>query len=195
MIQIRKNIFETNSSTTHCLVIGKTPDIKEKIEEFKKEHGTHIVFGKMLYKDVYDNVLWKDPSMNEDTPFQVKADMLYFSMYVWTDGTDVLSFLYRRQKLTEKLNELGFTVEYREDPELLNEDNNYRTYDIDENMWDYMWNDMDEIVNYLFGKYVLYYSWCDEGCMECPHSIDEAIHRFSQYEKNGEAEFEVHHYR
>lgn len=197
MKQIRTGIFETNSSTTHCLVVSRDRITKENIEKFKKENGNYIIFGKMPYSEV-DKILWKEPVIDESTDFQTKADLLYFSMYVWTDCTDVLTFLHRRKMLTEKLNELGFTVEYKEDPELLNNDGGYNNnkYDAgDENMFDKMWWNIDEVINYLFNDHVLYYSWCDECCQECPKEIDEALHRFSTYEKTNNEEFEVHHYR
>lgn len=193
MIQFRKGIFETNSSTTHCLVVSRNRVTEDVIEKFKQEHGTHIVFGKMPYSKIED-ILWKDPTIDEDTSFQVKADLLYFSMYVWTEDTDVLSFLFHRKQLTEKLNELGFTVEFKEDSELLNEDKYYRRYDVSENMWEEMWSDINEVIDYLFTDHVLYYTWCDECCAECPKAIDEAINRYSNYEKSGE-ELSVHHYR
>ena len=193
MIQVRKNIFETNSSTTHCLVIGKTPTLQEKIEEYKKANGNKIVFGKTSYEDIQKNYLWKDPSINENTPFQVRADMLYFSMYIWTDCSTVADFLEHRQQLTEKLNELGFEVEYHEDPEVL-KNAPYAKYDVEENMFEEMWHDINEVIYYLFNDHVLYYSWCDECCQECPKSIEEAIERFGKYEDNGE-EMVVHHYR
>ena len=49
-------------------------------------------------------------------------------------------------------------------------------------------------VDYLFGNHVLYYSWCDEGGMECPESIEEALHRFAEYERSGE-EMKIHYDR
>lgn len=163
MKQIRTGIFETNSSTTHCLVVSRDRITKENIEEFKKKNGTHIIFGKKSYSKIED-ILYKDPTIDENTNFQTKADLLYFSMYVWTDCTDVLTFLYRRKMLTEKLNELGFTVEYKEDPKLLDEKGfNNCKYDVSENMWDEMWSDINEVIDYLFDDHVLYYSWCDEG--------------------------------
>ena len=193
MIQFRKGIFETNSSTTHCLVVSRNRVTEDAIEKFKQEHGTHIVFGEMPYSKV-EKILLKDPTIDENTSFQVKADFLYFSMYVWTENTDVLSFLFHRKQLTEKLNELGFTVEFREDSELLNEDRFYRTYDVSENMWEEMWSDINEVIDYLFTDHVLYYTWCDECCAECPKDIDEAITRYSKYENDGE-QMSVHHYR
>lgn len=197
MKQIRTGIFETNSSTTHCLVVSRDRITKENIEEFKKKNGTHLIFGKMPYSEV-ENVIWKDPIIDENTDFQTKADLLYFSMYVWTDCTDdVLTFLYRRKSLTEKLNELGFTVEYKEDPELFKDRGyNNNKYDAgDENMWDEMWSDIDEVIDYLFNDHVLYYYWCDEGGCECPKEIDEALDRFSTYEKENNEKMNVHHYR
>lgn len=192
MIQVRKNIFETNSSTTHCLVIGKTQTLQKKIEEFKKTNGNKIVFGKNPYDEVRER-MYNDPTIDENTSFQDKADILYFSMYVWTDCSTVADFLEHRQQLTDKLNELGFEVEYHEDPEVL-KNSGYSRYDVENNMFEEMWHDVNEVIYYLFNDHVLYYSWCDECCQECPESIEEAIERFGKYEDNNE-EMIIHHYR
>lgn len=65
MKQIRTRIFETNSSTTHSLTIARNKVTPEVIEEFKKEHGTHIIFGLNPYKKIQKKILWKDPSIDE----------------------------------------------------------------------------------------------------------------------------------
>lgn len=183
MIQIRHRIFETNSSTTHSLTITTNSVTPEIIEQFKKEHGNHIVFGKNSYDTIYD-IIHKDPGIDENTSFQVKADILYFSMYVWTEGTNVAEFLYNRKALTERLQEMGFTVEFREDPKVI-EEYDWHKYDVDENMFENLWhgNYIDEVIDFLFNDHVLYYAWCDEGCMECPKAILEAEDRFESYKE------------
>ena len=198
MIQVRNSIFETNSSSTHCLVISKPRELyedyfKEYIKFFQEKMGKKIVFGKNPYS-VIQEYLHKDPSIDENTDFQIKADMLYFSMYVWTECGTVGEFLVHKKQLVDKLTELGFEVEFREDPKVLDEID-YHKYDVDENMWDEMWSNIDEVMYYLFNDHVLYYTWCDECCEECPKDIEDAIYRFEQYELNGNEEMIVHHYR
>lgn len=187
MKQIRPWIFETNSSTTHSLTIARNKVIPEVIEEFKKEHGTHIIFGLYPYEKI-KNVLWQDPSIDENTPFQIKADILYLSMYLWNSGySEIAEFLIDKKKLEDKLGEFGFTVEFREDPKLFeNNEYRYHGYDMGENLFKNMWHDINEVIDFLFGDHVLYYTWCDECMPECPEEIDQALDRFMEYEKTEE---------
>lgn len=191
MLRLRNNIFETNSSTTHSLTIARNKVTPEVIEKFKKENGTHIIFGLNKYEDI-EKVLWDDPSIDENTPFQIKADILYFSMYVWTDCYSIRQYILDKKLLTSKLEELGFTVEFREEDDILKDYSN--TYDLDDNEFVNMYHNIDEVIDYLFGNHVLYYSWCDEEGMEFPESIEEALHRFAEYERSGE-EMERHYNR
>lgn len=186
MIQKRHNIFETNSSTTHSLTITTNKITPEEIEQFKKEHGTHIIFGKNSYEKIYDK-LYDEPAINEYTPFQIKADILYFSMYVWNNSGNVAEFLYNRNLLQRTLENMGFTVEFREDPKVI-EEYDYHRYDLDDNEFENLWRGdyIDEVISFLFNPRTLYYSWCDEGCMECPKAIIEAEIRFSEYHQTDE---------
>ena len=188
MIQKRPGLFETNSSTTHSLTITRGRVTPEVIEKFKKENGTHIVFGINSYDEIY-NIIWHLPGIDENTPFQIKADILYISMYVWNND-DILEFLHNRNALQKKLEELGFTVEFREDPKLiLNE--GFHKSDVDENIFDYLWNDnnTDEVIDYLFDDHVLFYMWNDECYEECPKEIDEAEERFYRYKDTEEQKY------
>lgn len=186
MIQTRHRIFETNSSTTHSLTITINSVTPEVIEQFKKEHGTHIVFGKNSYDTIYD-IVYKDPAIDENTSFQIKADILYFSMYVWTEGTNVAEFLYNKKALTDRLQEMGFTVEFREDPQVI-ENYDWHKYDIDENLFENLWRGdyIEEVIDFLFNPHTLYFRWCDECCAECPKAIIEAEDRFIEYHKTEE---------
>lgn len=113
-------------------------------------------------------------------------------MYVWTEGYTIRDYLLDKKLLTSKLEKLGFTVEFREEENILKDYSHI--YDLEYNEFVNMWSDIDEVIDYLFGNHVLYYSWCDEGGMECPKSIEEALHRFAEYEKSGE-EMEIHYDR
>ena len=189
MIQIRHNLFETNSSSTHALIISKHSF--DMIEQHKKEFGNHIVFGKNSYEKIYD-IIYNYPGIDEYTSFQIKADILYFSMYVWSNYSNAAEFLYKRNNLTSTLENLGFTVEYIEDPDILLSFN-YHAYDLDENIFDDLWNDVDNVIDFLFNPHTLYYCWSDECCDECPKQIQEAIKRFVEYEKKEEQK--VYYYR
>ena len=184
MIQTRPGLFETNSSTTHSLTITRGRVTPEVIEKFKKENGTHIVFGINSYEKIY-NIIWNLPGIDENTPFQIKADILYISLYVWNNG--ILEFLHNRNALQEKLEELGFTVEFREDPELILNEGLHES-DMSENIFDYLWydNNTDNVIDYLFDDHVLFYMWCDECMPECPKEIVEAKNRFCNYKKTEE---------
>ena len=189
MIQKRHNIFETNSSTTHSLTIARNALTPEIIEQFKKEHGTHIIFGVNSYEDIRD--LWsKDPIIDESTDFQIKADILYFAMYVWGNYENPVEFLYERNKLKAALENLGFTVEFNEDQKIL-EEYSWHHYDIYVNLFENMFPDINEAIDYLFYDHVLYYEWCDECMSECPEAIDEAEDRFANYNE----EFKHYTYR
>ena len=187
MIERRQRIFETNSSTTHSLTIARNTVTSETIEKFKKENGTHIIFGLNPYEKI-EKVLYEDPTIDENTPFQIKADILYLSMYLWNDcNTQVAEFIVDRKKLQNKLEELGFTVEFREDPKLFeNYEYQYHRDDVDENLFENMWHDINEVIDFLFGDHVLYYTWCDECMSKCPEEIDQALDRFMEYEKTEE---------
>ena len=182
MKQIRYRIFETNSSTTHSLTIARNTVTSETIEKFKKENGTHIIFGLNPYEKI-EKVLYEDPTIDENTPFQIKADILYFSMYLWND-CEVAEFLVNKKELQDKLIDLGFTVEFREDPKLF-EDYEYKYHrdDVSENLFENMWYNTNEIIDFLFGSHVLYYTWCDECMSKCPEEINKALDRFEEYEK------------
>lgn len=187
MIQKRHNIFETNSSTTHSLTITTTNMTPEFIESFKKEYGDHIVFGKNSYEEVR-NMMHAEPAIDETTVFQIKADILYFSMYVWNEGGGcVAKFLYHKKLLTEKLEEMGFTVEFREDIKVIQNYEWYQ-YDIDVNLFEELWHDpnVDEVIDFLFNPHTLYWTWCDECMSECPEYIVEAENRFYEYEETEE---------
>ena len=187
MLRLRSNIFETNSSTTHSLTIARNKVTPEVIEEFKKEHGTHIIFGLYPYEKI-EKVLWENLSIDENTPFQVKADILYLSMYLWSSGySQVAEYMIDKKKLQDKLSELGFTVEFREDPKLFeNYEYQYHRDDVDENLFENMWHDINEVIDFLFGDHVLYYTWCDECMSKCPEKINQALDRFMEYGKTEE---------
>lgn len=196
MIQIRHKIFETNSSSTHCLVIAKDPNLTETITKHKEKFGNKIVFGLNSYEDTVKKTY--NVIIDESTDFQTKADMLYFSMYVWNDFENVCEFLDTRNRLANKLKEYGFEVEFREDPALLeNENYRYKKYEMEDSQFENMLcdNTMTEVLNYLFNDHVLCYEWCDEGCAECPEEITEAINRFAKYEDENNEEMIIHHYR
>ena len=186
MKQIRPRIFETNSSTTHSLTIARNKVTPEIIDEFKKEHGTHIVFGLNPYEEI-EKILHKNLRVDENTTFQIRADILYFSMYVWDENRRVAEFLYHKSLLTEKLTELGFTVEFREDPEVLKE-YDWHDHDIGENLFECLWHGdyIEEVIDYLFSNHVLYYTWCTECRSEVPEDIREAEDRFQEYSKTEE---------
>ena len=185
MRQIRYGLFETNSSTTHSLTIARGVVTPEIIEEFKKKNGTHIIFGVNSYDDIY-KLLWKNIVIDENTDFQIKADILYFSMYVWVDGNgNIAEFLHDRKVLEEKLNELGFTVEFREDPKVI-EEYDWHMYDLSYNPFECMFRDINEVIDYLFYNHVLYYRWCDECSAREPEEITEAEIRFEEYKKTEE---------
>jgi len=187
MIQIRHKIFETNSSTTHCLVIMKTPKINELIAKHKARYGNKIVFGVNKYDDIKP-ILYKNVIIDESTDFQTKADVLYLSMYLWTEGS-VIDFLEKRRDLTEALTKLGFDVEYREDLQLQYEN---AKYDLENNMFENM--NADEAINFLF-NHSLYYEWNDECCSEIPSSVDNAICRFTEFKNKLNEEEVIYSYR
>lgn len=187
MIQTRHRIFETNSSTTHCLVIMKTPKINDLITKHKERYGNKIVFGVNKYDDIMS--IWhKNVIIDETTDFQTKADILYFSMYVWTEGS-VIAFLEKRRELTNALAKLGFEVEYREDMQLQYE---HAQYDLENNMFENM--NADEAVNFLF-NHSLYYEWNDECCDEIPSNVDEAICKFTDFKNKLNEEEVIYDYR
>jgi hypothetical protein len=106
-------------------------------------------------------------------------------MYVWNNG--ILEFLHNRNALQEKLEELGFTVEFREDPELILNEGLHES-DMSKNIFDYLWHGdyIDEVIDYLFDDHVLFYMWCDECMPKCPKEIVEAKNRFCNYKKTEE---------
>lgn len=183
MIQIRHSIFETNSSTTHSLTITIGKVDNKVIKDFKKKYGNYIIFGLNDYDTIYD-IMHKDPVIDETTPFQVKADILYFSMYVWTECGNIAEFIHNKNLLTKRLIEMGFKVEFREDPKVI-EEYDWHKYDVSENMFENLWGDTDieEVISFLFDDHVLYYTWCDECMKECPQAIVEAEERFLKYKE------------
>ena len=65
MIQIRKNVFETNSSSTHCLVLSKEENLEVHEELFQKEY---------VIKPWVENYNWETPLASPYSPPWAEAN-------------------------------------------------------------------------------------------------------------------------
>lgn len=185
-VQIRRGIFETNSSSTHSLTIGSNP----KTELANLLNGV-ICFGTKTYKDVEDKFKYifkinGKAASTED--IQLRADLFYrvLTESEWqSSNLTVPTYLAMKDKITKALKTIGVEAVFNEDIEMFKdsyvEDGDFELfYDIA------TIKNQDEFnkvfLNYLFGD-VLYYVFCDEGVSwerydEIANSIESNMKRF-----------------
>ena len=166
MIQIRKGVFETNSSSTHSICISK-----EKIKA-KDVDGRKIYFG-------FGEYGWEFGCVNDT------ASYLHTAI---ADMSRIKEYKERIKRIKQILNKYG--VEYEFEPVKF-VDNEYGGYVIPADnryayvdhagecadMVDALLNDEDLLIRYLFGKSCIYTGYdisdCSDMCNEAESMVWE----------------------
>lgn len=188
-IQIRKGVFETNSSSTHSLTIGS---IKEPFD-VKSVTGDAVLVGKTstdkLDEIVYGNSDFTINGKPEDSvDWQKRLDLLYRYCICDLDkqyGDSIIGFLNFRNLITNTFAEYGVEAVFVDDEEWLSQ---YLNFYFEDNPFEDILYCTDKkeqkemLIGYLFGD-VLYYSFCDECCSdrrynEFMHKVNETEERF-----------------
>lgn len=125
-IQIRRGVFETNSSSTHALCLGKNPI----------RTTDHIDFGKLT-----DSEQW-----NSENTLQYRADILFAAIIRTFRGQEAFIRLGKLEKL---LGELGITYTFNLGLDYLENDLPYVAEEFDD-MVEMLLGDSSILERYLF---------------------------------------------
>ena len=169
-VQIRKNVFETNSSTQHTVTICSD----------KTNYSDYIGKTIILGKDVdYDDLLL---SRNKRNPI-IKLNQLWLS--ILSSDTSLYKFMTETMFLKETFKKIGINVEVSVDPE------DYRW--ADEHRWDiddlsctieWVFNSEEDIINYVFNQDSWYDSY-EDSYSECPYENDIKQGNKTEWYRNG----------
>lgn len=131
-IQIRKSVFETNSSSTHALCLGKGYKITQDV----------LNFGVILSKDYW--------SAKQD--YQYRADTLFAGIISKYEYNDTKPFV-RLGKLINILNKLNITYTFNFDEDYIENNLPY----VEETEWvDNVLESEDNFLRYIFNDYSEY---------------------------------------
>ncbi len=165
--QIRRNVFETNSSTQHTLTLIKSKTIDSTWEKFKKENPS-IVVGLTLLEKVYN---LSDPFVVEmgKLSLQEKIDLLFYSTMC---SYDTMSFVKNIGHLMKFFKEEGIQVRVMFD-NIMDQCDEYGWIFETESMPRFI-NDnntsKDEIKQFIVSNECWYTSYADD-CMDEPKEI------------------------
>ena len=125
-IQIRRGVFETNSSSVHTLSISKDKDIISKVNKNISE----IVFGQDTINAHCDSIV------------QGKISEIF--EYMISDN-DLSKFINSKNKIERCLNSVGISCKFD-----LNENTDYNCYCENRYVFDDLFNEDDETFTFLF---------------------------------------------
>lgn len=158
--QIRKNVFETNSSTQHTVTVCNENTI------YSDYVGKTIVLGKNID---CDDILYN--SRKKRNPV-IKINQLWLSLL--GSETSMYQFIKGINTIKSALNKIGINVELSTDPEDYKWADEHRWYgDIDDLNCVVAWvfNSEEDIVNYIFNQDSWYDSYEDD-CGGCPYETE-----------------------
>lgn len=179
-IQVRQNVFETNSSTQHTLCIKKSNgdflNALKKVNEIGKgftvpSNDTISWYEQFSYKDV---VGLSDLSLVE------RLDILVASTLANYDRDSFLESLSMIQKFLSDIG-MEMNVDFEK---LYNLQNGYYW---DDGLYASV-NDMissENIYDFLFSEDCVHTSFCDECCGEPSESVESVWERFDNMPKDG----------
>jgi len=165
MKQIRKNLFETNSSTQHSLTFAfevNKGDLKTLIG------SDTIKFGVRTLKEIYNaNTKKKNYAVDCDNTFswQDRADLFFWKLIGAANSP--ASILITLEKIREIFKKYGIEVEFliAKNIEYLKEEFEYwrESDSVNSNLTNYADEDFeDQLINYIFSPYILEYSFSDD---------------------------------
>lgn len=176
--QIRKGVFETNSSTQHAICIKRVED-PEKIIALLKEQGDVFTVPSNDSVSWYDNLTRKSVIDLSGFNFIEKLDILVASSLANYERDGFLGSL---SMIQEALAESGVKLIVDFEKLLKLHDNYYW----DDGLYGSV-NDMigrSNIFDFLFSDDCVHTSWCDECCGEPDDNIKAAWKRFDDMPKN-----------
>lgn len=145
--QIRKNVFETNSSTQHTITIcSQNTNYSDYI-------GKTIVLG-----DFDDDFLWKN---SKKDPI-VKLNLIWCYMCTMRIGEFIKTFKF----IQKTLKSIGINID------IIDDENKYYEYDYDTSgyMYDVVLNEEhpEKLINFIFNKDSWYDSY-EDNYGDCPY--------------------------
>ena len=152
-IQIRKNVFETNSSTQHTLTIcNRNTDYSDYV-------GKTIILGKDVPKDLF----WSDKN---------KCNPLYKFQMLWVAcigyNTDIRTFIHNMKLIKSTFEKIGINIELNYDESVYDE---WEYYGEDIDVIKSAFNSEEDLINFVFNQDSWYDSY-EDNYGECPYEND-----------------------
>lgn len=149
-VQIRRSVFETNSSTNHTLAIRRK-DIDST------SRGLTLNLAETPFKELDERFYPEVVSLNELT-LQEKVDVLFYSILAsYCEGREVLEDILKIQDVLEKY---GITVNVNWKNLRANLDNYFHTSIF--SLVNQRLSSEDDIIQFLFSDEAYYTEYCDE---------------------------------
>lgn len=172
-VQIRKNVFETNSSTQHTVTVcNENTDYSDYV-------GKTIVLGKNVD---CDEILFNERKKRNPI---VKMNQLWLSLL--GSETSMYQFMKGIDTIKKALNKIGITIELSTDIEDYEWADAHRWYgDIDDLSCAIAWvfNSEEDIINYVFNQDSWYDSY-EDNYGECPYEKDIKQGNKTEWYRNG----------
>lgn len=160
-IQVRRHVFETNSSTNHTLAIRKIDHDKIKRQDkiYKVPSRTFKEVEKFFYNDVVKF---------HEKDFQLRLDVLFYSALANYSAREALEFVFMVKNILECH---GIKIELNIDKIMDSIDSFFDT-----SIYGFLntVSTEDLIIDFLFSNEVYYTEYCDE-CGTLPSKELEAI--------------------
>lgn len=171
-VQVRKTVFETNSSTQHTVTICN------QNTTYTDYIGKTIILGKDID---YDDLLYGE---NKRKPI-VKINQLWLSLL--GSETSMYQFMLKTNFLKETFKKIGINVEVSTDPNDYKWAYEHRWYgDIDDLdcVLGWVFNSEEDIINYVFNQDSWYDSY-EDNYMDCPYEDDIKSGNKTEWYRNG----------
>lgn len=182
-VQIRKGVFETNSSNQHSLVLRKKPDVQQSWETLRNSHK-EITIGLTSLRDIEELECSIVVNIGE-LDMQKKLDMLFYSRF---GSYNAIEFCKEIGVLVKIFREEGIDIHF-EFGDVLN-DNAPTWCVIDGDLIGMIGSNVNtkaEIEQFLFSDECFFTSYADD-CMDEPDDIRKIYEYFDGLPK-GEVMF------
>lgn len=180
MIQVRQNVFETNSSSVHSLTFVK---VKDTDIDIKSIVGNKVVFGKENH-DWYrfgDGIHTITPKMGYQERIDFIWNLVWGNYDHYGNSLNIREYAMFKKRFTELFNKYGVDVEFNED---LNYESCY--YDeplviglirefsnVDSNEIDYT-----DMLGFIFSKHIDLYEFADDCYIPDDSELYKYISKF-----------------
>ena len=160
-IQIRRGVFETNSSSVHTLSISKDKDILSKVKNISE-----IVFEQ-------DSTFYSHS--NNDVQIKINEIM----EYVLSDN-DLSKFINSTNKIKRCLDSVGISCKFN-----LNENTDYYCYCENRDVFDELFDEDDETFTFLFLNFLFndlsYTDIFDRDIFDIKINLDSSLKNYVSY--------------